>query len=338
MKQIIPIIIIPLLLSSSFIGISSPIEYSEHSSISTLRENNTLYVGGSGPGNYSWIQDAIDNANNGDIVFVYNGTYIENLILNKSIKLIGKDKNTTIIYGNDSSNVIHVCADGIIVSGFKVKDSVNCHTNACILISSNYNLIKGNKIFNSDHHGIIVSGAKYNTISDNIITNHYHYGIFIEYSNETRILNNVISSNLEGCISADEFNDLIICGNNFYHSWFLGWDISLYGSICTIKRNNFFSTSGGIYLPVCSHINVTENNFMDVGCKVTILYFLLAGPLKGPLMSKNSFNKNYWYRPRTLPKPILGYYIPSFLLFFIFSIQIPFFHYDWHPAQEPYDI
>ncbi len=31
---------------------------------------NWLYVGGSGPGNYTKIQDAIDNASDGDSVFV----------------------------------------------------------------------------------------------------------------------------------------------------------------------------------------------------------------------------------------------------------------------------
>ena len=36
---------------------------------------NWLYVGGSGPGNYSVIQDAVDNASDGDTVYVYHGIY-----------------------------------------------------------------------------------------------------------------------------------------------------------------------------------------------------------------------------------------------------------------------
>ena len=40
-----------------------------------ISNDNTLYVGGSGEGNYTKIQDAIDDASDGDIVFVYNGTY-----------------------------------------------------------------------------------------------------------------------------------------------------------------------------------------------------------------------------------------------------------------------
>ena len=43
----------------------------EQSSISTLY-GNVLYVGGTGPKNYTKIQNAIDNASNGDTVFVFD--------------------------------------------------------------------------------------------------------------------------------------------------------------------------------------------------------------------------------------------------------------------------
>jgi hypothetical protein len=39
---------------------------------SPLTRGKTLYVGGSGEGNYTKIQDAIDNASKGDTVFVYD--------------------------------------------------------------------------------------------------------------------------------------------------------------------------------------------------------------------------------------------------------------------------
>ena len=42
---------------------------------SNLPPGQILYVGGTGSGNYSCINDAINNTSNGDTVFVYNGTY-----------------------------------------------------------------------------------------------------------------------------------------------------------------------------------------------------------------------------------------------------------------------
>ena len=69
----------------------------EKSSLPTS-SGHWLYVGGSGPGNYSVIQDAVDNATDGDTVFVYNGIYSDyfpdnfacvNIV--KKISLIGED-------------------------------------------------------------------------------------------------------------------------------------------------------------------------------------------------------------------------------------------------------
>ena len=59
-----------------------------------------LYVGGSEPGNYSKIQDAIDDAADGDTVFIYDDSspYYENVYLkDKSINVVGENTDTTII-------------------------------------------------------------------------------------------------------------------------------------------------------------------------------------------------------------------------------------------------
>ena len=69
---------------------------------------NTLYVGGSGPGNYTKIQDAIDNASDGDLIYIYSGTYYESLSLRKSLTLQGQDANTTIIDGCQAFSTLYV--------------------------------------------------------------------------------------------------------------------------------------------------------------------------------------------------------------------------------------
>ena len=69
-----------------------------------------MYVGGSGPGNYTRIQSAIDYAFDGDTVFVYDDSspYYENIEVKKSVYLIGENKDTTIINGGGNLQVITV--------------------------------------------------------------------------------------------------------------------------------------------------------------------------------------------------------------------------------------
>jgi len=80
----------------------------------------TLYVGGSGQGNYSRIQDAVDNASNWDTVFVYSGTYSdffpENMAcvrIEKNIELVGENKHTTIINGSGFNRAVIIFAEDV---------------------------------------------------------------------------------------------------------------------------------------------------------------------------------------------------------------------------------
>ncbi|MBU0496441.1 MAG: hypothetical protein KKG04_00615, partial [Candidatus Thermoplasmatota archaeon] len=79
--------------------------------IQPVSDGITLYVGGSGPGNYTKIQDAIAAAHAGDTVYVYHGTYNDHVnnygvYIDKSINLLGENKYTTII--NATGNLIGV--------------------------------------------------------------------------------------------------------------------------------------------------------------------------------------------------------------------------------------
>src|SRR6056297_2381950 len=61
------------------------------------------------------IQEGIDNASNSYTVFVYMGTYFENILVDKSIKLIGENRNNTIIDGGGSEDIIHVSSDNVLI-------------------------------------------------------------------------------------------------------------------------------------------------------------------------------------------------------------------------------
>jgi hypothetical protein len=90
-----------------------------------MARGSWLYVGGSGPGNYTTIQSAVDAASPDDTIFVYNGIYFENVQINKSINLIGENIDNTIIDGGGVSDCIFMngyTAYMVNISNFSLRD------------------------------------------------------------------------------------------------------------------------------------------------------------------------------------------------------------------------
>lgn len=99
------------------------------------------------PDDYPTIQQAINNANEGDTVFVMNGTYNENIVVNKSISLIGEDRSNTVIDGSDAGIGISVTADYVRVEGFSVQNY-----DVGIKVESNYNVISSNLVSSNGYY------------------------------------------------------------------------------------------------------------------------------------------------------------------------------------------
>lgn len=150
---------------------------------------NTLYVGGSGAGNYSTIQGALADASDGDTIFVYddNSPYVGGFVIDKSINLIGENRASTVIDGfMQDIPVIYTDKNKVTVSGFTIRNSPNYQGIRIIadeiIISDNIisdnsigiemsylegnNKIIGNQFLNN---GLIGGGGDVNTISDNTV-------------------------------------------------------------------------------------------------------------------------------------------------------------------------
>ncbi len=75
------------------------------------------------PDDFVTIQEAINRASDGDTVFVRNGTYYENVVVNKTVSLIGENKETTKVFGDDGSPrpAVRLKADGISMYNFTIE-------------------------------------------------------------------------------------------------------------------------------------------------------------------------------------------------------------------------
>lgn len=238
----------------------------------TMREENNeslasqiFYVGGNGIGNYSQIQNAIDNASDGDKVFVYSGLYIENLIVDKAIILKGENRDDTIINGGNSGDVpcIDIRADAVFVQGFLIEWSDWEFHEPGIKIGSNNVRIIENNISIHDKGINIISGAKNSLIEDNIISNN-HEGIYIwPTASEGHIIrNNVIINNNYGFKIFDSTN-IIIENNTIAES---DWYGILMKNVkhSVISKNTFKFNSRAVFTdPDSTDNSFFHNNFIS---------------------------------------------------------------------------
>lgn len=201
------------------ISLGSNVKIIQQNPVSNNR-GYTLYVGGSGPNNYTKIQDAIDNTSYGDTVFVFKGIYNEFIVIDKTINLIGENKNLTIINGYFAFT-ISIISDYVNMSGFTIKN--DRYSGEGIRIDSSYNHFFEN-IVDTPKDNIRISG-EYNTISENKIMS----DSMILLGDYNTILDNRITNNFHG-IYFSESSDNIIKNNSFYKA-------GLFFSDGTVKNN-----------------------------------------------------------------------------------------------------
>lgn len=240
---------------------------------------NTLYVGGTGIGNYSIIQEAIDNSSINDTIFVFNGTYNENIVINKSINLVGFEKNSTIIQGNQSLYIILIKSSWINISRFTIQNG-----KVAIYISgtnNSFNNISDNTISNN-WEGIRLYNTTNNFLNNNLINDHSDFGIVLSESKNNQINENIFFNNYNTILLERWSDNNIFARNNFTQNY-LGISIeSSYNNF--IFENEFINCSRGVYLSYSKNNNITNNTFEYN--KVCGIYFVNS--------EDNIINPNYF--------------------------------------------
>ncbi|MCK4366059.1 MAG: right-handed parallel beta-helix repeat-containing protein [Thermoplasmatales archaeon] len=217
----------------------------------------TITVDDDGGADYTKIQDAVDNADPGDTIFVYSGTYYENVVIDVSIDLIGEDKETTIVDGSGDDDVINVAAEDVSISGFTIQHSGHLwYHDGGIDIRSDYCQITDNNIVFHQENGILIKSSL-NTISSNYFSN-IGRGIVTHYNHDNLITDNTITdAAVTGIKLSFNSDDNTVCNNIVYDST-IGIGIS--DSIDNIIFNNhLYENQDGINLHTCSNTSVYEN-------------------------------------------------------------------------------
>ena len=235
------------------------------------------------PDDYSSIQVAIDNAVDGDTIYVKKGVYVENPVVNKSISLVGEDRDATVI---DVTAGLKVESNNVTITGFTIYNGWRG-----ISLSGNQCSISGNKITDATN-GIVLFGCENSSITENVfqsiglssaiqlnianrnlVKNNYIdscvEGIQIwQYSNNNTVSENTITSCQDTAINFQYSNDNTIIGNNISRS---GLGTIIYGSNRNIISNNNYA------------YNVVQFDASET-------YYLTFGHNR----SVNTIDGNYW--------------------------------------------
>ncbi|GLI12075.1 hypothetical protein MARBORIA2_11650 [Methanobrevibacter arboriphilus] len=234
---------------------------------------------------FETIQEAINSINtrSGDTIRVFEGTYYENIVINKKITLEVVPGESVYLYPkkpDQSAITIVSSGSGSVISGFNIFGSEESYgvslfrVHGCIIKN---NVIRG---FDGNIY-VYVSGN--NTIQNNTILDGVE-GISLIASNNNKINGNKLVSN-ENAISLQNSNYNIINDNDLIYNYYAIY-IKFSANI-NVLDNNLVNNWVGVYLFKTDSNNVVGNIFTENGAGLSIYNSIAT------LNSSNIF-KNNW--------------------------------------------
>ena len=216
------------------------------------------------------IQEGINAASVDDTVFVHNGTYYDNFLVDKRVALIGEDRDHTILDGQNDKTITAVVADSVTIIGFSIQNAQA--GSYAVEVCSDFNTISGNNISNNEVWAVMLLECNGNTVSHNIMISN-GCSVYIRDASGNTISNNYVENSsvrLEFGSTGNVVSDnTFIEGNS--HSILLSYST---GNI--VSRNNIRSglNGYGIYVQLGSNDNtITDNTIASLTIGGCAMYF-----------------------------------------------------------------
>ncbi|MFO7967286.1 MAG: NosD domain-containing protein [Archaeoglobaceae archaeon] len=207
------------------------------------------------PENYTTIQQAVDNADPGDTVIVEDGTYNENVEVNKRLTVKSRNgtENCVIRAENSDIHVFRITADHVNITGFSATGTTRFEKAGIYLEARNCN-ISNNNVYDNKV-GIFLSNASINNINKNTVSQSA-FATLIRYSNSNIFANNTFSDSQYGVTIRYSQNNIL------FHNQVLGNNYGIYISfskVNTVYLNDFVNNNKIILSRSTNSWNTTES-------------------------------------------------------------------------------
>jgi len=208
------------------------------------------------------IQRAMDAADPGETIEVYSGTYLESLVVRKSLILLGIDSGSGMpAVVSDRGSAITILADNVTLKGFRTKSTSGWSEDAGIVVAADGNLLQGNAAEGCSNSGIILSTSHGNVLRDNSAVQNRNEGIALRNASSNLLENNRADQNRYGLKMVDSSENTII-NNAFSDNRFEG--MYLQGCNANVLEKNYaLGNSGGIFLESSRDNIIIGNDLID---------------------------------------------------------------------------
>ena len=191
---------------------------------------------------FTTIEEAVDEANPGDTIIVYPGTYTENIDVNKDNLTIqsGNGADATIVQAaNPDDHVFEITASYVSISGFTITGATGSPNigwvSAGIFVGefdstdAVHSNILGNKLINN-YDGVCLFGSSGNVVVDNTADSNSRGIVLVDSPENVLDANNVESNGWGIQINWSSNNTLTdnTISNNTWNFYVMGLDLSTY--------------------------------------------------------------------------------------------------------------
>ncbi len=220
------------------------------------------------------IQDAINCSIDWDTILVYDGIYYENIIVNRTLEIIGNGSVSTLINGQGRGDVVRIVAEYCIFNGFHVSNSSNAPESTGIGVFGVADCLIERNNCSENLIGIYDFETENCTYWKNSISE-CQWGIHSRLSYRTTIVDNNCSFNDWYGIYVHDTEDLMardnVCDYNYYGFLDSGTGSWIKNTQCSY--NYYCGLSGGMR----SELIENECSYNPLGIIVTGDHSIIEG-------------------------------------------------------------
>ena len=176
-----------------------------------------ITVDSNGGENYSSIQEAINNSQNGDTILVNPGVYQENIEVNKEVSIIanssseGQVNRTYVLGAVPENDVFNISSSNVTIDGFYISGGPSAQDwyEVGIYLEGVENCSVSNNTLLRNDVGVALNGSQRNYINNNLMGIGYN-GIVLVDSEENELSDNWLVTNVEGILLNNSANNTIV--------------------------------------------------------------------------------------------------------------------------------